>query len=527
MKRLAGALVLAAAVAGWGSGRCQAQYMKNVFNNSGPRFSCGDTLPETSDALIGPHGMPVSIRAPQKLQPLTAESLAQAQVAGSLPPDVLRELNIDPLQAKMLIQRTQFACPPGGCPPGGMPQMALPPGGLLTPPGFGPPPGAAPVNPGPSGAMPPGGLPPDIPPPAASPGPPPILPLPGMPSLPSMPGLPGMPGMPGGYHPPGAVAAVGALSSSVSPFPVQRTEVRFVGPAGMRISWYAPRNDGRPGFSSQYLEAPARYNFAQAAIYRLKLSDIPNRPGVDLYPTLEVVPAKAKTCTFLAHSAVPVTFTEDDFEQVAAGNFLIKVIYLPNPEFQDVAATNIDELVSSRLDPGVDPIAEAQRRGSILLVIRLGNIDLEAPNTPSMETPSAYQYCPPMAAGNPGMLPPGMAGPGMPPGPGMPGPGMGGPGVPNRMVPYGGQVPPFAGNPGGPPAPQAPPAARTPQRTPGVPTSNPMPPAPQQPRVPPLPVGWLPQNSPDRGGATQQVSNPPRPTMAELASQGSWTGPTK
>jgi hypothetical protein len=183
--------------------------------------------------------------------------------------------------------------------------------------------------------------------------------------------------------------------------------VRFVGPAGMKISWYAPRADGRPGFSSQYLEAPARYNFLQASVYRLKLTDVPNRPGLELYPTLEVVPAKAKTCSFLAHSAVPVSFTDADFDQVAAGNYVVKVIYLPDPQFQDLAATGIDELVSSQLEPGVDPIAEAQRRGSILLVVRLGNIDLEAPNTPAMDAPNPF--CPPPQhppAGHP--MPPGM-----------------------------------------------------------------------------------------------------------------------
>ncbi len=133
-----------------------------------------------------------------------------------------------------------------------------------------------------------------------------------------------------------------------------------------------------------------RYNFLQASIYRLKLSDIPNRPGVELYPTLEVVPSKAKTCTFLSHSAVPVVFTEEDFEQVAAGNFVVKVIYLPDPQFQDLAATGPDEVVSSRLEPGMDPIVEAKRRGSILLVVRLGNIDLEAPNTPAMDSPNPF-----------------------------------------------------------------------------------------------------------------------------------------
>ena len=113
---------------------------------------------------------------------------------------------------------------------------------------------------------------------------------------------------------------------------------------------------------------------------------------------------------------MPISFTEEDFEQVAAGNFVVKVIYLPDPQFQDLASTGPDEVVSSRLEPGVDPIAEAHRRGSILLVVRLGNIDLEAPNTPAMDAPSPYQQKvmlpPAMMMGN-GMMPPGMMPPGM------------------------------------------------------------------------------------------------------------------
>jgi hypothetical protein len=257
---------------------------------------------------------------------------------------------------------------------------------------------------------------------------PPGLPGPGGPGMPG-PGGPGAPGMilggnpfAPGMGPPGAVAAVGALTGgAANPYPAQRTEVRFTGPSGMRITWYAPTPDGRPGFGPQYLEAPVRYNFLQAAIYRLKLSDIPNRPGVELYPTLEVVPCNAKTAAFLAHSAVPVTFTEEDFNQVAAGNYLVKVIYLPDPQFQDLASTGVDEVISSRLEPGVDPIAEAHRRGSILLVVRLGNIDLEAPNTPAMDAPSPFAPRPPVMPVPPGApnglpLPPGApAAPGLPP----------------------------------------------------------------------------------------------------------------
>jgi len=113
--------------------------------------------------------------------------------------------------------------------------------------------------------------------------------------------------------------------------------------------------------------------------------------------------------TFLSHATVPVGFTDEDFEQVNAGNLVVKVIYLPDPAFQDLAAA--EEIVSTRLEPGIDPIAEANRRGTILAVIRIGNIDLEDQNTPAMNAPPGVGYGPPP----PGMmlLPPGTV---MPPG---------------------------------------------------------------------------------------------------------------
>src|SRR5205807_8703764 len=122
------------------------------------------------------------------------------------------------------------------------------------------------------------------------------------------------------------------------------------------------------------LEVPGRYNFPQANIYRLKLSNIPGRPGLELYPTLEVVPANGKTATFLAHSSVPLSFTQEDFDQVSSGNYLVKVVYLPNPNFQDLPLTGPNEIVSSRLEPGADPMANPHPPDRIQLAIRMGNI---------------------------------------------------------------------------------------------------------------------------------------------------------
>src|SRR4029077_6951959 len=93
--------------------------------------------------------------------------------------------------------------------------------------------------------------------------------------------------------------------------------------------------------------------------------------------TVEIGPTTPRTEAFLAHNAIPIQFTEEDFDQVLAGNFVTKVIYLPDPEFQELALAGVETLVSTRLEPGVDPITEADRRGSILAVGRLGNKDIE------------------------------------------------------------------------------------------------------------------------------------------------------
>ena len=134
---------------------------------------------------------------------------------------------------------------------------------------------------------------------------------------------------------------------------------------------------GDSTFTSDPLVVPGRLEFAQGGIFRLKLTDIQGREGVELYPTLEVGTASYRSAAYLAHNAIAVQFTEEDLDQALSSNFVTKVIYLPDPEFQGDAISGIDTLVSTRLEPGLDPIVEADRRGSILAIIRLGNKDVE------------------------------------------------------------------------------------------------------------------------------------------------------
>jgi hypothetical protein len=175
--------------------------------------------------------------------------------------------------------------------------------------------------------------------------------------------------------PPGLGGGAGDMGGGMAGMHAPTSQIGFIGPDGMHVHWDVSLAGG---FDSAPLVAPGRYDFAQGAIYRLKLTDIPGYEGVELYPTLEVAPVTPRTDAFLAHNTIPFQLTDEDLDQVTTGNFVTKVVYLPDPDYQELAVAGVETLVSTRLDPGVDPICEADRRGSILAIIRIGNKDLEA-----------------------------------------------------------------------------------------------------------------------------------------------------
>ncbi|MGN6543986.1 MAG: hypothetical protein ACTHK7_02980, partial [Aureliella sp.] len=203
---------------------------------------------------------------------------------------------------------------------------------------------------------------------------------------------------------PGGAGPYGAMAAGYGAAAIPTAQILFSRPEGMEVL-YDVIGDG--SFSSQPLVVPGRVEFPQGGIFRLKLTKIQGDDrfvGIELYPTIEVAPANPRTAAYLAHNAIPVAFSvADDLPQVLAGNFVTKVIYLPDPEFQGDALVGVEEVVSNRINPGEDPIVEADRRGSILAIVRLGNKDIE------MATGGG----PNLAAG-PMMLPPGMMPPMLP-----------------------------------------------------------------------------------------------------------------
>lgn len=169
------------------------------------------------------------------------------------------------------------------------------------------------------------------------------------------------------------IAAAALLSFSADAAEKESVQVKISGPEGMRVYLGGPQ---RGEYSDMPLVAPVALEM-EPGLHQLKITSLAGREGLSLYPSLEVGRVNDRTIEFLDHAQVIVRFTEEDLDQALAGNFVTKAIFLPDPEFAELALAGVDTLVSTRLDPGVDPIVEADRRGAILAIIRLGNKDKE------------------------------------------------------------------------------------------------------------------------------------------------------
>ena len=169
------------------------------------------------------------------------------------------------------------------------------------------------------------------------------------------------------------VLGVLAQGGGQMPAALMTTQVKFIGQDGMSVGWLSGNALAR---NQRFV--PGRADFPQGAIYQLVFSNIPGEgwEGQSLYPTLEVRGAHPNTLSYLQHNPVPLEVTEEDLEHIRSNNMVTKVIYLPHPEFQARAIAGVETLVSTTLDPGNDPIQLAEQTGTIMLVLRVGNREM-------------------------------------------------------------------------------------------------------------------------------------------------------
>ncbi len=173
-----------------------------------------------------------------------------------------------------------------------------------------------------------------------------------------------------------ALAAPGseAVSQTVRPVPLPPARgpaallfLRFVGPAGMRVTYYPGSRMARS------FDAPAVAGVRTGYLIRVRLDHFAADPNLVLYPSVEVrgalwLGAKLNAANYPA----PVVLSDADLENIRAGTLVTKAIYLEDPERAAPIATRADTPIELPVPPERDLLVEARELGRPVAVVRFG-----------------------------------------------------------------------------------------------------------------------------------------------------------
>jgi uncharacterized repeat protein (TIGR01451 family) len=171
-------------------------------------------------------------------------------------------------------------------------------------------------------------------------------------------------------------AAVFAQSQPVSvPLPAQVSApllfVRFMGPKGMRVTFYQGRGTVRA------FDVPVTVGIRPGYVYRVKLTSVGTDVKTALYPTLEVRGSLALTKNLqAAEYPAPAAFDVDNLEHALSGTLVTKVVYVEHPDYATPVATKADEPLESVASADRDPLSEARLLGRPVMIVRFGGKQL-------------------------------------------------------------------------------------------------------------------------------------------------------
>jgi hypothetical protein len=132
-------------------------------------------------------------------------------------------------------------------------------------------------------------------------------------------------------------------------------------------------------------KSPAQLGVSVGHLYRLRVSNMPDLPGVEIYPTIEIIdrlhPPAGKKHDF----PIPVYIDRDDIESALNGNLVTRVVYIEQPQL--AAPFALDESTRVRtLLPAQNVLAQADRYGRPAIIVRIGG------RLPSVHGESAAFY---------------------------------------------------------------------------------------------------------------------------------------
>ncbi len=187
-------------------------------------------------------------------------------------------------------------------------------------------------------------------------------------------------GVPGRYHlqshlaPPGHAAIFEMATHPEEAGRLQHVELQIAG--GGTVGMVT--NDRQ----SVLQPAPCQFRLEVGHLYRLRIADLPEFPGVELYPSIELLDAIHPPQGAEFKFPLPIVFAADEIEAAMRDRLVTKVIFLEQPQVADTGLWSQDRLPTETLSTSTNLLAEADRRGRPMAILRMGG------RTPDPRNPS-------------------------------------------------------------------------------------------------------------------------------------------
>lgn len=188
----------------------------------------------------------------------------------------------------------------------------------------------------------------------------------------------------GGVLPPGAIGAAQLQRAEGLSGYFQPVEVRA--PGGVLVS-LAVEN-----MFAAAQPAPMKAGLLVGAVYRLRITNLPDRPGAELFPTIEVINRLRPPPGQEARFPIPVELSADEIEFALQGKMVTRVIYLEAPDSAIPVVDDPKRQFNFEVGPTENPLEVADRLGRPMAILRLGG---RVPNSDGPD--AAFMYGSPPA----------------------------------------------------------------------------------------------------------------------------------
>ncbi|HMO85912.1 MAG TPA: hypothetical protein PKC18_13445, partial [Lacipirellulaceae bacterium] len=116
---------------------------------------------------------------------------------------------------------------------------------------------------------------------------------------------------------------------------------------------------------------------------RLRVTDIPDTPGVEVFPTIEMIDRLYPPPGQMLKFPVPIDLTAEELQMAADGKFVTRVIYVEDPQLalpESQSTSGATRWMEVRA--GADPLVTADNLGRPMAILRMGGLapDANQPN---------------------------------------------------------------------------------------------------------------------------------------------------